>query len=227
MASLVRRVFPGSASITHPGKDVAKAEDEAASHRRGTSLLDLPPELHLIISEQLTYPDALSLRHVNRYFYRLVDTGIELKIDWLVERRRLHLECPNNTRCDLGSDLRFCRGSVKYVVPSHLLSRLHVEAGLVPLRENDHRLLPLHVSNSHSNVPGRLLMKRRREHIECESRPGLGCLIYGTSTCPQRRKLGSRVKRWLRTRLTFEMWWVLLALVPVVLGWALKAWVLG
>lgn len=77
--------------------------------------MDLPPELHLLISDMLIYPDALSLKHVNRHFYCLVDTDVELKIDWLVERRRLHLECPNNTRCDLGSDLRFCRGSVKFV----------------------------------------------------------------------------------------------------------------
>lgn len=83
--------------------------------------MDLPPELHLIISSYLIYPDALSLHHVNRCFYCLVDTGIELKIDWLVERRRLHLECPNNQRCDLGSDLRFCRGSVKFV--SSVLAR--------------------------------------------------------------------------------------------------------
>ena len=73
----------------------------------------------------------------------------------------------------------------------------------------------------------RLLMERRREHIECESRPGLGCLIYGTSACPQRRKIGSRVKRWMRMRLTFEMWWLLLALVPVVLCWVWKAGVVG
>jgi len=66
-------------------------------------------------------------------------------------------------------------------------------------------------------------MERRREHIECESRPGLGCLIYGTSTCLERRKLGSRLRRWLHLRLTFEMWWLLLALAPIVLCWVWKA----
>ncbi|OTA95358.1 hypothetical protein M434DRAFT_393932 [Hypoxylon sp. CO27-5] len=136
----------------------------------------LPPELHLLISQQLTYPDALSLKHTNRYFYHLVDTGLQLKVDWLIERRSLHLECPNNHRCDLGSDLKFCRGSV------------------------------------------RLLMQRRREHIECESRPGLGCLVYGTKRCAHQRQLGARVKRWLRSRLTVELWWVLMALIPVLCG---------
>ena len=74
--------------------------------------MSLPPELHLQIARQLVYPDALSLKHASRYFYHSVDTGIKLKVDWLVSRRRLHLDCPNDTRCDLGSDLRFCRGSV-------------------------------------------------------------------------------------------------------------------
>ncbi|KAI0161947.1 hypothetical protein GGR52DRAFT_147717 [Hypoxylon sp. FL1284] len=73
---------------------------------------DLPPELHLLVSQQLIYPDALSLKHTNRYFHSLVDTGLKLKVDWLIERRNLHLECPNDRCCDLGSDLKFCRGSV-------------------------------------------------------------------------------------------------------------------
>lgn len=78
----------------------------------GPTLLDLPPELHLQISRYLIYPDALSLKQTNRYFHALVFTGIALKVEWLVQRRSLHLECPSHTRCDLGSDLRFCRGSV-------------------------------------------------------------------------------------------------------------------
>ncbi|KAK0643816.1 hypothetical protein B0T16DRAFT_189240 [Cercophora newfieldiana] len=151
------------------------------TYRTGkASFATLPPEIHLLISKQLIYPDALSLKHTNRYFYNLVDTGVRLKIAWLVERRQLHLECPNDRRCDLGSDLRFCRGSV------------------------------------------RLLMQRRREHIECESRPGLGCLINGTATCPQARKLNTRLKRWLRVRLiSIEIWGVLLAVIPLLVAWCL------
>lgn len=168
--------------------------------RHALTFLDLPPEIHLLISDLLIYPDALSLKQTCRRFHYLVDTGIKLKIDWLVERRRLHLECPNDQRCDLGSDLRFCRGSVKYVLihkaTNSLLSWVHTNTSSL-----------------------RLLMQRRREHIECESRPGLGCLVYGTSTCSHRRKLGARATRWMRTRLTVEMWWVLLATVPVLCCW--------
>lgn len=77
------------------------------------SLMDLPTELHLLITKHLTYPDALSLKHTNRHFYNLVYTGVNLKIEWLIERRRLHLDCPNDKKCELGSDMRFCRGSVQ------------------------------------------------------------------------------------------------------------------
>jgi hypothetical protein len=69
-------------------------------------------------------------------------------------------------------------------------------------------------------------MQRRREHIECESRPGLGCLIYGTTTCPHARKLRTRVKKWMRARPVDQMRWALLlaSLVPLVVGWV---WMIG
>ncbi|KAK5654504.1 hypothetical protein OQA88_7133 [Cercophora sp. LCS_1] len=192
MASLVRRIpfarrdpasgpaKPTSADGPPPPKNAPSASD----HSNVTPTFStLPPEIHELISKQLIYPDALSLKHTNRYFYNLVDTGVKLKINWLVERRRLHLECPNDRRCDLGSDLKFCRGSVR--------------------------------------CAHRLLMQRRREHIECESRPGLGCLINGTSTCPHSRQLKTRLKRWMRVRLSIEVWGLLLAIVVLVAGWLL------
>lgn len=119
-----------------PAKPTPHAEDDGAEAREAAlSLLDLPPEIHVLISQQLIYPDALSLKHTNRFFYHVVNTGIELKIEWLLERRRLHLECPNTQRCELGSDLRFCRGSVKYVhslslplshTPTHTYIHIHI-----------------------------------------------------------------------------------------------------
>ncbi|KAI8723262.1 hypothetical protein NCS52_00181700 [Fusarium sp. LHS14.1] len=141
------------------------------------TFMALPTEIHLAISRMLIYPDALSLKHTNAHFYSLVDTGVNLKVEWLVERRSLHLECPNDRRCDLGSDLRFCRGSVP------------------------------------------LLMQRRREHIECESRPGLGCLVYGTRTCSHRSAFSRRLPRWLQVKLTIEVWWIVLAMIPIVCCW--------
>ncbi|KAK4134480.1 hypothetical protein BT67DRAFT_379939 [Trichocladium antarcticum] len=90
----------------------------------GPTLSTLPPELHLLIARHLIYPDALSLKHASRHFYHLVDTGVQLKVEWLMERRLLHLECPSDQRCDLGSDLRFCRGSVKLLMQRR---REHIE----------------------------------------------------------------------------------------------------
>ncbi len=79
---------------------------------RGPTFASLPPEIHLLVVNNLIYPDRLALKHTSRYFYCVVDTGVKVKVDWLMSRRMLHLKCPNSVRCDLGSDLRFCRGSV-------------------------------------------------------------------------------------------------------------------
>ena len=92
--------------------------DAAIRSHRGfepskSNLYCLPNELLLLISRNLTYPDALSLKHTSRTFYFLVYTGVKLKIEWLIERRSLHLDCPHDKRCELGSDMRFCRGSVR------------------------------------------------------------------------------------------------------------------
>ncbi len=123
MASYV----PGTALAAPPAHAAEKAKAALSRnhqrHRCSSRLDDrppperatftsLPPEIHLLITRELIYPDALSLKHTSRYFYYFVDTSINLKVEWLISRRLLHLDCPNNTRCDLGSDLRFCRGSV-------------------------------------------------------------------------------------------------------------------
>lgn len=150
---------------------------DASTNRLQTSLMELPTEIHLLISKELTYPDALSLKYTSRYFYDLVDTGVRLKVAWLMERRMLHLDCPNDRKCNLRTDLEFCRGSVT------------------------------------------LLIQRRREHIECESRPGLGCLVYDTPKCAYRRDWRTVWRRWMRRQITVEIWWVLLAVVPLILGW--------
>jgi hypothetical protein len=69
-------------------------------------------------------------------------------------------------------------------------------------------------------------MQRRREHIECESRPGLGCLIYGTATCPHARQLRTRFKKWMRMHPVDRARWLLLlaSLVPLIVGWV---WMVG
>lgn len=86
-----------------------------APTKSGVKFMDLPAEIHILVSKELIYPDALSLKHTSRYFYDWVDTGVKLKVDWLMERRELHLDCPNDRKCNLRTDLDFCRGSVTSV----------------------------------------------------------------------------------------------------------------
>jgi hypothetical protein len=75
----------------------------------------LPTEIHLLIASHLIYPDALSLKHTNRHFFNIVFTGVKLKVEWLIDRRSLHLDCPHDKGCELGTDMKFCRGSVRSV----------------------------------------------------------------------------------------------------------------
>lgn len=106
--------------MTTSGSNTAdKREFPESKTMSGPTFGSLPTEIHLLISNQLIYPDALSLKHTCRHFYYLVDTGVRKKVAWLMARRQLHLECPNDKesgRCDLGSDLKFCRGSVRFVL---------------------------------------------------------------------------------------------------------------
>ncbi|KAM0225480.1 hypothetical protein ACHAPQ_003120 [Fusarium lateritium] len=106
MSNVLRNRRPTS------GPEAEKDTGQLTTSLPQRTFMSLPTEIHLAVSKFLIYPDALSLKHTNAHFYSLVDTGIKLKVEWLVERRSLHLECPNDRRCDLGSDLRFCRGSV-------------------------------------------------------------------------------------------------------------------
>jgi hypothetical protein len=152
------------------------------STRTKPNLTTLPPEIHLLISHYLTYPDALSLKHTNQHFYNLVYTGVNLKIEWLIERKTLHLECPGEEGCELGSDLRFCRGSFG------------------------------------------LLMKRRREHGECDAREGgRGCLVFGKPICEFKKRERGRLMAAKRMRRgliegNVVFWWIFVALVGVAVG---------
>nr|CAF05996.1 hypothetical protein [Neurospora crassa] len=77
------------ASLEHkPYADVHDGLTSPAA--RKSSFMELPAEIHLLVTEQLIYPDALSMKHVNRYFYNLVDTGVRKKVEWLVQ---CHFSC--------------------------------------------------------------------------------------------------------------------------------------
>ncbi|KAG5939188.1 hypothetical protein E4U53_007859 [Claviceps sorghi] len=115
------------------------------NRRTKANLASLPTELQLAISNLLIYPDALSLKHTSRAFYQLVDTGVELKIDWLVSRRKLHLECPNDralvySECLFGSLVGLLMGcGVKITAESvyNLFAELGSICALFPLNAFD------------------------------------------------------------------------------------------
>ena len=92
---------------------------------RSTELMQLPTEIHLLIAIHLPYPDALSLKHASRHFFYLIDSGIRLKVAWLLDRRRLRLECPN--ACELKTDETFC--SSRHVRRLMVQRRRHLECG--------------------------------------------------------------------------------------------------
>ena len=97
----------------------------SSSSSRSTELMQLPTEIHLLIAIHLPYPDALSLKHASRHFFYLIDSGIRLKVAWLLERRRLRLECPN--ACELKTDETFCSSS--HVRRLMVQRRRHLECG--------------------------------------------------------------------------------------------------
>ena len=89
-------------------------------------LLNLPTELHLLISTHLPYPDALALKHTNTHFYALVSTNVRKKVAWLISRHKRRLPCPA-TKCILTSDTAFClwaHGEVKTLMERR---RKHME----------------------------------------------------------------------------------------------------
>lgn len=98
------------------------------SSESSPSLSTIPEELYSLILPHLPYPDALSLKHTSRKFYRLVDTSMELKVAWLIDRHIRGLPCPQK-QCILKTDAAFClskSGEVKRLMERR---RRHEECG--------------------------------------------------------------------------------------------------
>jgi hypothetical protein len=71
-----------------------------------------------------------------------------------------------------------------------------------------------------------LLMKRRREHGECDTRPdGRGCLVFGTKICTYRKPTLTRLGKFKRLSIKlFRMlglllWWLSLTLLGAGIAW--------
>lgn len=110
----VTKRFPWTPSpILDPKLRVLETREIDDVRASPSQFMSLPTELHLQISQYLSYPDALALKHTNQHFYAIVYTGVHLKVEWLIERRLLHLDWPHDKSCELGSDTRFCKSSVR------------------------------------------------------------------------------------------------------------------
>ncbi|TPX19477.1 hypothetical protein DIZ76_017269 [Coccidioides immitis] len=80
--------------------------------QKGNNFMDLPPEMHLHIISHLSYPDALALKHTNSYFYSLVTTNVQFRVNWIIERVSSGLPILWR-KCELRTDESFCKGDVK------------------------------------------------------------------------------------------------------------------
>ncbi|OXV07168.1 hypothetical protein Egran_05065 [Elaphomyces granulatus] len=90
-------------------------------------LMGLPTELHLHIASYLSYPDALALKHTSRHFYAIVSTGVNMKVDWLIQRFERNLECPME-QCSFRSDESFCNWRIRRIMQRR---RRHLECRAV------------------------------------------------------------------------------------------------
>ena len=71
-------------------------------------------------------------------------------------------------------------------------------------------------------------MQRRRQHFECESRPGLGCLVYGTPKCANKPRIKRNLKYWLGKMLTVEFFLIVFAILRLLPLIGMSVWaVLG
>jgi hypothetical protein len=72
------------------------------------SLLNLPPELHLLITSHLPWPDLLALKHTHPYFYQNIPTTVRQRVTWLLSRAITRLRLPKQ-RINMKTDTDFCR----------------------------------------------------------------------------------------------------------------------
>ena len=73
-----------------------------------TCLPLLPAEIQHQIFKDLQYPDLLSLKLANGYFYNTVETTVRDRADWLLDRAQRSLMIPRQSKCLLRSDAEFC-----------------------------------------------------------------------------------------------------------------------
>lgn len=72
--------------------------------------MSLPSELLLLIPQHLLWPDLLALKHTHPFFYHSVQTTLQDRVEWLIDRGAHDLPFPRGGLI-LKSDELFCRNT--------------------------------------------------------------------------------------------------------------------
>lgn len=147
-------------------------------------LMDLPSELHMLISSYLPYPDALALKHTCRHFHSLVYTGNQ--------RPRLNLmDLPSELHILISSYLAYPDAlALKHTCRhfrSFVYTGVHLKVDWLVERFERKLECPMEkcsfrTDESFCNWRIRRIMERRRRHLECRRVVG-GCLVIEGRTC--------------------------------------------
>jgi len=90
-----------------------------------TTLLNLPAEVQVLIASNLPFPDLLALKLSHPYFYRIIHPTVYDRVNWLLDRPRLGLPIPSQTKCVMKNDVVFVAN--KEVKEMLKRRRLHLE----------------------------------------------------------------------------------------------------
>lgn len=106
-------------------------QQDSTSHLSNVAFLDLPTEIHLLITAKLPYPDLLSLTLTHPKFYNhpCIRTSKTARVDWLIDRTIRRLPLPTASKCRWSSDREFV--SNPEVVRFLRRRRLHLECAEV------------------------------------------------------------------------------------------------
>ena len=159
-----------------------------------TPFLSLPQELYPFITDSLSYPDLLALKHTHSLFYYSLNTGIKLKVAWLLDRKQRGLRVPQG-KCVLRTDESFCtsgRGEVSQILRSR----------------RQHKDCVMAASDGNRGKGGNLVMERK-----CE-------VLLGSSCAGPRELKGSfralRLKRFSRLAAGRVPW--IIAILAIAIG---------
>lgn len=133
--------MPETAEIVPVSAPDSMEKEILRKHAQQTSsLLDLPPELHVMILQYLPYPDSLSLKITHPYFLDFIQPthGVAARVTWLLSRAEDGLCIPKSRKLNLKTEQAFLANSeVKTIIRNR---RSHEECGQVWMDTNRKRL---------------------------------------------------------------------------------------